>query len=108
MAIRVNNTLSKTCPIQGGSPQGTKLGNLLFCVAIDDIVIERGQIPPTEATPPDCPMSAIPDQYLPNAQSTPIPRMTELNDSFNPNPFGFRKKNIMRDSVLEDALPEVE
>ena len=95
MCIKTSEGYSETRNVKGGSPQGTKLGNLLFCIAIDDIT----DPPPSrenhhgeEASP----LSAIPEQYLPAATSTPV-----LDDSFNPNPYGFRPK--LR--VLNDTDP---
>lgn len=37
MCVRTTNCTSKKHLVRGGSPQGTKLGNLLFCLTIDDI-----------------------------------------------------------------------
>ena len=101
MVVRSDGKVSSPRPVTGGSPQGTKLGNLLFCISIDDIVHQSE----TE-TNLESPISAVPAEYR-NPQmitSTPI-RTGQHDDSFNPNPFGFRqKKNIIRDSILEDPL----
>ena len=42
MVIRDGLDMSSIRPVNGGSPQGTKLGNLLFCLTIDDINQEVG------------------------------------------------------------------
>ena len=104
MQVRSGNLLSTLRNVHGGSPQGTKLGNLLFCLSIDDIVHED----PTPVVQPSSPEreSAIPREYLPTITSTPAPR-DEHETSFDPNPFGMRNKiNIIRDSILEESLGE--
>lgn len=99
MCVRNGATTSSFRKVMGGSPQGTKLGNLLFCIAIDDITYDcqpYSQVS-TTGTPPD---SAIPPEYLPTITSTP-----SLNDSFQPNPYGLRKKlNVIDDTVDFDLL----
>ena len=111
MLVRDGLCLSKRHPVMGGSPQGTKLGNVLFCLAIDDIIHEKTQAPtPTLPTPIrglDSPETAIPEQYLPTAISTPV--MEEEQDSFiqNVNPYGIRRKlNVINDTVLEPELDQ--
>ena len=37
MFIKDGFNLSKSREIKGGSPQGTKLGNILFCITVEDI-----------------------------------------------------------------------
>lgn len=37
MKFKVNNSFSEERAVRGGSPQGTKLGNLLFIISIDNI-----------------------------------------------------------------------
>ena len=88
--------MSPTRQVTGGSPQGTKLGNLLFCLTINDI----NQEPTLDVTP--IPEHAFPGQYKLTNCSTPI---RDLNSLFEPNPFGFwRKKNVINDTVLKPRL----
>ena len=37
MRVRIENTFSTAMPINGGSPQGTLLGNLIFIIATADL-----------------------------------------------------------------------
>ena len=48
MNFKVNSARSSLRPVNGGSPQGTKLGNFLFIITIEDIEAERafGDLPP--------------------------------------------------------------
>ena len=101
MCVRSGEVVSKLRDVNGGSPQGTKLGNLLFCLTIDDITMPAnnhdGSLATTDQnmSPPD---SAIPPEYQPVMCSTPA---NNLDDSFNPNPYGmWVKKNI-----IDDTLP---
>ena len=41
MHVRMGNELSSERSVSGGSPQGTKLGNFLFCATLEGI--EDGQ-----------------------------------------------------------------
>ena len=43
MHIKNGHVLSKPRAVTGGSPQGTKLGNFLFCVTLEDVGIEEFQ-----------------------------------------------------------------
>ena len=107
MLIRTNNVSSSVRKVPGGAPQGTKLGNFLFCCAVDDIEVnqeatrdagEAEQIAPR--TPEE---SAVPEHYLPNIMSTPIERNDSQDQNRIANPFGLRQKtNIIRDTVLEE------
>ena len=104
MQVRSGHLLSRVRDVTGGSPQGTKLGNLLFCLAIDDIAHEvgRGEFMDNNGSPEN----AIPNEYQPTLCSTPI---RNLEDSFEPNPYGMRvKKNVVRDSILLDGVTEEE
>ena len=95
MCVRSGSTMSKTRQVMGGSPQGTKLGNLLFCISIDDITDPPRQ---TRETSPN--QSAIPDHYLPENTSTPIRDNWHLDDSFDPNPYGMHiKKRVINDTI---------
>ena len=97
MAIRSGATLSTFRDVNGGSPQGTKLGNILFCLTIDDITIES-DIPIANNESPEY---AIPEEYRPVDCSTPFTK--DMDDSFNPNPFGFRRRiNVVDDTVDEE------
>ena len=101
MCVRTSNVMSEKRLVLGGSPQGTKLGNMLFCIAIDDIT-EFVKLPETRK---DSPERAIPPQYMPLFASTPG-RNVDADDSFNPNPYGFRRKiNVIGDSPPFDRLP---
>ena len=101
MCVRTGSTTSKERDVAGGSPQGTKLGNLLFCIAIDDItypVTQQVQLNPMQS-PPHSPISAIPNHHRPRIESTPI--HNPHDDSFDPNPHGLRRKL----NVINDTLP---
>ena len=110
MCVRSKNYTSKKRLVKGGSPQGTKLGNLLFCFAIDDITEFDTPEPCSEqdpATDQDSPERAFPPEYRPIFASTPTTR--DFDDSFNPNPYGFRKKkNVMNDTAPFLPLPQTE
>ena len=95
MVVRVGEKMSSVRSVLGGSPQGTKLGNILFCLCVDDIV--HGEVAATVASERvSSPESAIPIEYMPD-------------DSINPNPYGVRNKiNIIRDTFVEDMLTEDE
>ena len=100
MCVKAGDKFTSMREVKGGSPQGTKLGNLLFCFAIDDIVSEHASIGEPmnrRASPSVSPDNAIPDQYQPAATSTPLSK----DDSMIVNPYGFRKKI----RVLNDTLP---
>ena len=100
MCVRTNNTTSRERPVNGGSPQGTKLGNLLFCITIDDITDPPEQTSlESPESPITSPISAIPTHHRPRIQSTPAGH--NLDDSFEPNPFEFRQKK----NVINDTLP---
>ena len=102
MCVRTANCSSSFRLVKGGSPQGTKLGNLLFCFAIDDITEFRSD-PPTEASHEISPERAFPPHYQPSFSSTPV--RNEANDSFNPNLLGIRtKKNILNDTTPFEPL----
>ena len=106
MCVRSNNHTSKNHLVRGGSPQGTKLGNLLFCIAIDDITRykESNAENSLEFSPEASPERAIPPQYLPHFSSTPARQNQfddQLDDSFDPNPHCFRNKK----NVINDTLP---
>ena len=100
----------------GATPQGTKLGNLLFCIAVEDIEIEGGHEDGAvvgcveiegegdeEEHVPSSPACAAPQEYRrENFCSTPA----NLNDAINPNfareTGGMKnKKGIIRDNVLD-------
>ena len=112
MQVRAGQNFSSLRKIHGGSPQGTKLGNLLFCLSIDDIMHPEDQTSDVEIQTPDSspetsPPSAIPPEYRPIAVSTPVPKSHE--DSICPNPYGVRNKiNVIRDTILEEKLPDHE
>ena len=105
--IRAGTESSSIRQVLGGSPQGTKLRNLLFCLAIDDIV-HKVQDDPTARKISDfrSPEAAIPEEYWrPNATSTPNTRPSEADDSIIVNPYGFRRKlNVINDTQVEPLL----
>ena len=108
MVIRSGHNSSTSRNITGGSPQGTKLGNILFCLTIDDIVHEVLTSPMPHNMSPTTD-SAIPDQYQPLQCSTPAKTGNELEDSFQPNPYGFRRPiNRLEDTVYAELLPDHE
>ena len=47
MRFKVGQTYSSERPVNGGSPQGTKLGNFLFIVTINQIEDKQDYVPPT-------------------------------------------------------------
>ena len=117
MHIKCGNKLSLPRAVTGGSPQGTKLGNFLFCCTLEymneqellnlsDQIYDTtlGTLPPSPTpTSPNSPENAIPPEYARAAFSTP-----NLNEEINSNFFkttsGTRnKRNIIRDSILEDS-----
>lgn len=102
MLVRDGLCFSERHQVKGGSPQGTELGNVLFCMAIDDIMHEmEGSSPVSKRVlSPDI---AIPDHYLPPVTSTPV-IVADEQDSFikTVNPHGFRGKI----NIIEDTIPE--
>lgn len=106
MMVRLGEKLSTSREVTGGSPQGTKLGNLLFCLTIDDIVHEEKKAgTELEGSNNLSPEMAIPHEYR-LACSTP---KAVLDDSFNPNPYGMRKKtNVIEDTMIVPSLPDQE
>ena len=107
MCVRSGQTRSTLRKVRGGSPQGTKLGNLLFCIAVDDICQElapTGILTPERVGGFEEEEEAFPEQYSPRVTSTPV---RNFNDSFNPNPFGLRRKiNVINDTASFNLLPE--
>ena len=102
MCVRSGSVVSTMRPVKGGSPQGTKLGNLLFCITIDDIAepANSREQKAVTITPPNSPDNAIPYHHRPSVTSTPKAGTT-LDDSFEPNPHGVRRKI----NVINDTLP---
>lgn len=106
MVIRSGQKLSTERKILGGSPQGTKLGNYLFCASIDDIMHDEGNRKNGESDKSSSihssPESAIPHEYVPAATSTPSKQIND--DSFTPNPFGLRKKKFtINDTIYYES-----
>ena len=101
MCVRSGQLRSTVREVKGGSPQGTKLGNLLFCIAIDDICLERN-----DGSPERVLENAFPDQYSPRITSTPKRRH---DDSFEPNPYGMRvRKFVLDDTPTFSMMKEAE
>ena len=80
MHIRQGHKLSKRRQVKGGSPQGTKLGNFLFCVTLENIENVRANPDSIDyenvlISPPSSPVHdqdcAIPAEYQRAAMSTP-------------------------------------
>ena len=104
MKIRSGNEFSTVRPVQGGSPQGTKLGNLLFCLTIDDL--PHGEEEEGDENRTVLGENAIPEEYRPQFQADDS---GALDESFQPNPFGFRaKKNVINDTMEEAMLSREE
>lgn len=53
MSFKVNSSLSKPSCVNGGSPQGTKLGNFLFIVTINAVEDGHDFVPPAIEDPED-------------------------------------------------------
>ena len=49
MRIKLSNCYSKARPMPGGAPQGTKTGNLLFCIAVSSL--DNNKSRPRPSTP---------------------------------------------------------
>ena len=122
MHIKNGLSMSSMRNVCGGSPQGTKLGNLLFCLTVEDIEEEKESL---EIMPDvneeddqnnqednheaalyfDSPLRAVPDQYRRGlVASTPC-----LTDSINQNFYacnqGMKNKiNIIRDSQQDESF----
>ena len=106
MRVRAGEISSSIRKVTGGAPQGTKLGNFLFCCAIDDI--ERGNLSGSSPGGADvsADVAAVPEQYRPIC-STPIRREDSMDQNRISNPFGLRqKKNIIRDTIIEEYNEE--
>ena len=93
MFVRNGDKTSTERAVTGGTPQGTKLGNYLFCCAIDSI--EKDESSREYA-------SAIPDQYQPTNTSTPVRRKNSEDLNQIANPYGMRiKKNVWNDTIIQ-------
>ena len=51
MWFKVNGSLSSLRDVRGGSPQGTKLGNFLFVMTINNIEDKTSNLPSNHLTP---------------------------------------------------------
>lgn len=92
--------MSSVREVRGGSPQGIKLGNIL---SVDDIM--HGEV--SSSSPEISPLSAIPEEYRPAVCSTLI--QPSNDNSIHPNPYRMRnKKNVIRDTIIADILPNGE
>ena len=114
MSVRCGNMYSKPRKVNGGSPQGTKLGNFLFCITLEDInVMGEGEVVelPEEITLEEAAeawglgedeeeISAIPEEYNREIVSTPG-TCTLINENFYSNSAGTKNKlNVIRLSLI--------
>ena len=51
MSVRIGNNMSTQRNIHGGSPQGSILGNYLFCITTDNLAKEHDEVAPLVRTP---------------------------------------------------------
>ena len=102
MRVRSGVIMSSPRHVHGGSPQGTRLGNVLFCIAVDKIAAGYQNVGEVsdELQINVSPLRAIPVEYRPVTASTPIPA---FNDSIEYNPFGMRKKLNTIDDTIETS-----
>ena len=116
MLVRHGEMESKERSVHGGSPQGTKLGNVLFCLTVEGIHEEwpgityepESQIQLPQSVPvsvPLSPMAAIPDRHRrQNMTSTPCLNDT-ININFRSKRHGmFNKMNCIRDDIFDESL----
>ena len=122
MHIREGVRLSNLREVNGGSPQGTKLGNFLFCVTLETL---DTQSEPTadldslslfnlDATPVQPNIhemndsistidEAVPQEYRRGEISLNL--TSEINENIKSRYSGLRnKKNVLRDTVFEDSV----
>ena len=85
MQVRINQTLSDPLPVDGGSPQGSILGNSLFCIATDHLS-EPPSLDNNHGYPQPALPNPIPPHYRPAREATP----TLADDDEDGLPFGFR------------------
>ena len=115
MFIKNGNNYSEPRQVNGGSPQGTKLGNFLFCATLDEIDVwttsndaNHEQI--SEIVEENLgleegveELSAVPAEYDREAISTPGTN-TLINENFFTTNSGTRnKRHILRDTILEES-----
>ena len=117
MHVRNGQKLSKVREVSGGSPQGTKLGNLLFCVTLESL--DNGERDLNDTDELEVPRnvsvaggvqveeeeSAIPEEYQRQMNIT-----EDLSDQLNENLRRknngmFDKNNVIRDTILEHSVP---
>ena len=111
MCIKNGNDYSNTRSVKGGSPQGTKLGNFLFCTTLDNIEDQKDDTIREEETRAEVEedylsdenVSAVPDHY--NRNDLTLPGLnTLISANFYEESAGTRnKKNVVRDTVLEES-----
>ena len=83
MHVKIGTDLSNERTVCGGSPQGTKLGNFLFCVTLELINEDfedhsaSGDHYSLDSIP-ESPVSAVPAEYFSFAASTPSVSYTHL------------------------------
>ena len=80
MQVRIGNTLSTPKKINGGSPQGSILGNYLFCITTDQLEqgidyseAERDEQGRLQMGTPDRPPEPHRARRNQNTESDPIP-----------------------------------
>ena len=111
MHVRDGHLLSLSRAIKGGSPQGTKLGNFLFCATVEDVdgdadySYQPNVTDNRSETDREDDEVAIPVEYRSRREPTINCTMDRINFNLHETASGMRnKKNVIRDSILEESL----
>ena len=100
MLFRVGDSLSSPRPLNGGSPQGTLLGNFMFIITTDNLEDDHNAIgyertaiaeAEDEQESPDCPSDASSSSDSDQDPAVSTPRVTENEPVFEPGITPFRK-----------------